>query len=125
MLTDKIKKLAAARASVEQLEQSLAVELNRELAGLPAQYGFDTVNAFIAAVGAASGKRRGHKAGAAKPAGVKRRTRATITDATRAKVKELVETGKTGNEIAKAVGISLPSVQNVKRALGLIGKKKK
>lgn len=127
---NKIKELAAARAYVEQIEQSLTVELNRELASLPVQYGFDNVNAFIDAVRAASGKRHGRKAGAAKPAsaksaGGKRRTRATITDATRAEVKKLVQGGKTGNEIAKTVGISLPSVQNIKKALGLVGKKKK
>ena len=41
----------------------------------------------------------------------------------RAKVKKLVEDGKTGAEIAKAAGISLPSVHNVKKSLGLVGKK--
>jgi hypothetical protein len=43
-----------------------------------------------------------------------------ITDETRAKVKALVEAGKTGAEIAAEVGISLPSVQNIKKALGLV-----
>ncbi len=31
---------------------------------------------------------------------------------------------KTGNEIAQALGISLPSVQNIKKAAGLVGKTK-
>ena len=35
-------------------------------------------------------------------------------------VKKLVEAKKTGAEIAKALGISLPSVQNIKKALGLV-----
>jgi DNA-binding CsgD family transcriptional regulator len=43
----------------------------------------------------------------------------------RAEVKKLVSEGRTGGEIAKAVGISLPSVQNIKKALGLVGKRKK
>ena len=46
-----------------------------------------------------------------------------LTDATRAQVKKLVEAGKTGSEIAKAVGVSLPSVHNIKKALGLVKKK--
>jgi hypothetical protein len=33
-------------------------------------------------------------------------------------VKKLVKAGKSGAEIAKEVGISLPSVQNVKKAAG-------
>jgi DNA invertase Pin-like site-specific DNA recombinase len=43
----------------------------------------------------------------------KPRKRAKITDETRAEVKKLAEAGKTGNEIAKALEISLPSVQNI------------
>ncbi len=48
-----------------------------------------------------------------------------ITDDTRAEVKKLVEAEKTGAEIAKALKISLPSVQNIKKALGLVRKQKK
>ncbi len=129
MLTDTLKELAAAKAKVAELETSVAAEIRSELQALPARYGFANAAAFVAAVKAASGKRRGRKpgtgkAGAAKIAG-KRRKRAKITDAIRAEVKTLVEAGKTGNEIAKAVGISLQSVQNVKKQLGLVGKKKK
>ena len=46
-----------------------------------------------------------------------------ITDDTRAQVKKMVESDKTGAEIAKALGISLPSVQNIKKALGLVKKR--
>jgi DNA-binding NarL/FixJ family response regulator len=128
MITDSIKQLAAARAKVAQLEQSISAELISELAALPAKFGFDSLAAFVSAVRAAGGKRRGRPAGkavvAANAKGGKRRKRATITDAMRAEVKKLTEAGKTGNEIAKAVGISLPSVHNIKKQLGLTGKKK-
>ena len=53
-----------------------------------------------------------------------RRRRAKITNETRTQVKKLVEAGKTGAEIAKTVGISLPSVQNIKKALGLVQSRK-
>ena len=138
MVTDKIKELEAARTKLAALEQSIAGELNRELAGLPGKYGFASTDEFVSAVKAAGGggRRRGRRgrppgSGAAKTTagrgkggpGRKRRKRAVITDETRAQVKKLVNDGKTGAEIAKAVGISLPSVQNIKKALGLVKKR--
>ena len=63
-------------------------------------------------------KKRGGKA--AKSEGGKRRKRAKITDEIRAELKNLAEAGKSGSEIAAALGISLPSVQNIKKALGLV-----
>jgi len=132
MVTDKLKALEAARAKLASLEQSIQSELHRELAKLPAKYGFTNADDFIAAVRAATGgkkARRGRPAKAAAPKGgrggpgKRRRSRAVITDETRAEVKKLAEAGKTGAEIAKAVGISLPSVQNIKKALGLVKKR--
>jgi len=127
MVTDKFKALAAARARLAILEQSLAEHLQKELASLPARYGYQSAAELASAVSAAMGSgkgRRGRKAGAAKAGGgKKRRTRAVITDETRAQVKKMVNDGKTGAEIAKSVGISLPSVQNIKKALGLVKKR--
>ena len=119
MITTKLKELEAAKAKIAGLEKSIADELNKELAALPAKFGFDSVDSFVKAVKAAGGT--GSKSKAA--GGKKRRTRAVITDVTRAEVKKLVEAGKTGSQIAKAVGISLPSVQNIKKALGLVKKR--
>jgi len=130
MLTEKIKQLAAAKAKVNELEQKIAAERVSELAALPASFGFESVAAFVKAVRAAAGRkpvkrrkaRKARKAAgkAKKPAKKKTRTRAKITDATRADVKKMVEAKKTGAEIAKALGISLPSVQNIKKPLGLV-----
>jgi hypothetical protein len=132
MISEKLKELQALQAKTAALEQELAEERQKQIASLPAQYGFASADEFIAAVRAAAaggGKRRGRKAKAAKPAAAakpaKRRKRAVITDETRAEVKKMVEAEKTGAEIAKALGISLPSVQNIKKALGLVGKRKK
>jgi DNA invertase Pin-like site-specific DNA recombinase len=128
MVTDKIKELEAARAKLASLEQSIADQMNKELAELPAKFGFASADDFLKAVKAATGgggrrgRRRGRPAGAAKgaKAGGKRRKRAVITDETRAQVKKLVDAGKTGSEIAETLKISLPSVQNIKKALGLV-----
>ena len=128
LVSAKLKELAATRAKLASLEQAVQAELNKELAGLPAKFGFASADAFVDAVRAATGgRRRGRPAKSdAAPAaagGKKRRRRALITDQTRSEVKKLVESGKTGNEIAKLVGISLPSVQNLTKALGLVKKR--
>jgi DNA-binding NarL/FixJ family response regulator len=126
MLTEKIKELEAAKAKVDELEQKIATERTAELAALPASFGYESVAAFVKAVRAAAGgkpvKRRKARKAASKPMKKqkKTRTRAKITDETRAEVKKLVEAKKTGAEIAKTLGISLPSVQNIKKALGLV-----
>jgi hypothetical protein len=114
MISDKIKQLEATKAKMASLVKAISAELHRELRALPAKYGFDNVQDFIAAVRNAGG-------GKGKTArGRKRRTRAVITDAMRAEVKKLATAGKTGAEIAAAVGISVPSVQNIKKAFGLV-----
>jgi len=123
MITDKIRNLAVARARVTQLERSIASGLNRELAALPAAFGFSDVGSFVRAVKTAAGGKR--RRPGKTPALLKRRKRAKITDAIRARVKKLVEAGKTGSQIAKALKISLPSVQNIKKALGLVRTAKK
>lgn len=122
MVTDKIKELEATKAKVADLVQAIETERNEELRILPQKYGFDSVKEFVKAVKIAAGGRKGKGRGKAKKAagGKKRRTRAVITDDTRAQVKKLVGAGKTGNEIADTLGISLPSVQNIKKALGLV-----
>jgi hypothetical protein len=129
MVTDKLKELEAAKARLAELQRAVAQQLRKELAGLPAKYGFASASEFARAVAAASGGRgrrgagrRGRPAGPGRRAG--RRRRAVITDAVRAEVKKLSEAGRTGAEIAKTVGISLPSVQNIKKALGLVKARK-
>jgi hypothetical protein len=52
-----------------------------------------------------------------------RKPRAVITEETRAQLRKLVKEGKTGAEIAQALDISLPSVQNIKKSLGLVSKR--
>lgn len=121
MVTDKIAQLKALHAQAAELERSIETERTRELSGLPAQYGFDSVESFIKAVRAAanSGKKRGRKA-SAKPAASGKRTRTKITPELKASVKSAVEAGKTGAAIAAEFGISLPSVQNIKKEFGLV-----
>jgi hypothetical protein len=117
MVTKQIKELEVTKAKMIALEKSIAKRLRKELATLHDKYGFPSVADFLQAVKFAAG--RGGRGPAAKGA-VKRRRRAVITDETRASVKKLAESGKTGAQIAKTLRISLPSVQNIKKALGLV-----
>lgn len=129
MISTTLKKINALRAEAAALEAKLAAERTKELKALPAQYGFASLADFIAALSKLARSRPAAKRGQGPAAGApaakprKRRRRAVITEATRAEVKKLVAAGKSGAEIAQAVRISVPSVQNIKRALGLVKKK--
>ena len=126
MVTEKIKQLQALQAKADELQKSIEAERTEELASLPERYGYDSLPAFIRALKDAvgSGARRGRKSrAAAAPAAAKggrKRRRAKITPEMKGQVKSLVQDGKTGAQIAKELGISLPSVQNIKKELGLV-----
>lgn len=117
MHSKKTRRLEAAKALVARLES----ELVRELAGLHAHYGFRDVRTFLISVekAAHTGGRKANARVNSLPRGRKRR-RTQITDDMRREVRKLVMEGKTGGEIAATVGISLPSVQNIKREAGLV-----
>lgn len=122
MAQDTLKKIAEYKTRLADLER----ELHAELAELPARYGFATPEEFIAAFRRSVGKQGGRKAGKAKSAELKTKTgrkpRAKVTPEIVEQVKALVAEGKTGSEIAKVAGISLPTVQNIKKKLGLVAK---
>jgi hypothetical protein len=109
LLAEYQKKISALQAQIDRK--------NRVLLALPKKYGFTSMEALIAALRAAQNS--------VKPAKTTESgRRAKITAEMKAKVKDLVKAGKTGAEIAKALGISLPSVQNIKKELGLVKKRK-
>lgn len=130
--TDQLAELAKAKAKIAQAEAKLASDRVSALSKLPADYGYASLNDFIKALKAAAGKAsKGKKAKAAKaakagkPAKVAKtkagkRTRAKITPELKQQVVAAVQAGKSGAEIAAALGISLPSVQNIKKEAGLV-----
>lgn len=118
---DKLNQLEAARIKLAEMESSITAERTSALANLPSEFGYPDLNSFIRALKAAQRSRGGRRKGAKKAAGrAGRRTRAKITDETRAQVRSMVQDGKTGSEIAASLRISLPTVQNIKKALGLV-----
>lgn len=128
-------KLAKYQQEVARLQKGL-MKFNQKLLKLPAKFGFKSIDEFIQALRRAEhGKtivvtrKRQRKASEAVNLGVRnakaKRKRATITPEIKQKVKSLLAAEKTGAEIAKAVEISLPSVQNIKKELGLVTKRGK
>ena len=125
--TDQIAELAKAKAKLAQAEAKLAADRVAALAKLPGDYGYASLNEFIKALKVAAGKAgKGKKAKAAKAAKAPKaakagkRTRTKITPELKLQVVAAVQAGKSGAEIAKAFGISLPSVQNIKKEAGLV-----
>ncbi len=126
MVTAKIKQLNEFQTKVDALKKAIASQLKSDLSSLHKKYGFETPLALIKAIKASvGGKRPGPVAKAAAKGGKKKRKRAKITPEMKQKLKGMVDAGKTGTVIAKALGISLPSVQNIKKELGLVKARKK
>ncbi|MDR1283615.1 MAG: helix-turn-helix domain-containing protein [Opitutaceae bacterium] len=129
MVIQKIKELEELKARAAKLAATIEAERTAELASLPGKYGYSDINEFIKALKQAigvrgTGARRGRKPGkvakAPKAAATGKRTRARITPEIKEQVKAAVLEGKSGSEIAAAFGISLPSVQNIKKEFGLV-----
>ena len=126
MQPDIKQEIAIAKAKVAELEGFLKNQ--GKLARLPSDFGYADLKSFIKALKRAAGAKpaRGRKAKAAKaPKAVKakkgkRGKRARITPEIKEAVKAAVAAGKTGAALADELGISLPSVQNIKKEFGLV-----
>jgi DNA-binding NarL/FixJ family response regulator len=133
MVTEKIQELAQLQAKAAKLQAAIETQRTAELASLPSKYGYASLDEFIKALKAAvsSGGKRGRRGGKAKAKAAKapkkkaggKRKRAKITAELKQQVKAAVEAGRTGAQIAKEFGISVPSVQNIKKELGLVKKR--
>jgi hypothetical protein len=117
MITQKIKELEELKARAATLEAAIETERAAELAALPGHYGYSDINKFISALKKAFGAREGGDKASA--AGGKR-IRSKITPEIKEQVKTAILEGKSGIAIAAGLGISLPSVQNIKKELGLV-----
>jgi hypothetical protein len=123
--------LQAAESQVQALRQKAASERTQLLAGLHAQCGFASRQELIdALVGLGGPGRRGAaKASTAKSGGgsggTKKRRRARITNELRNDVIKAIQAGDAGGAIAKRFSISSQTVQNIKKAAGLVKARKK
>jgi len=125
MIDNTLKQLAEAKSKLAALEKKAAKERAQKLENLHSELGYESREELIAALGSVVGSKKTKakrgpkpkKAAAKKVA--KRAKRAVITDELKAKVVEAVKAGSKGAEIAAKFGISIPSLQNIKKAAGL------
>ena len=115
IMADPLTAIAEYKKKIAYLEKQLAKD-NRKLLALPAKLGYKDVGELINALQIAAGI----SVSPTKSTSKSKRTRAKITPEIKAKVKALVKDGKTGKQIASLLGISVPSVQNIKKELGLV-----
>jgi hypothetical protein len=111
MIIDKIKELADLEAKTLELKKAIARVRASELAGLPSKYGYASVKEFIAALKAVGGK-KGRSKG--------RKKRARITPELKASMVKALKGEKAASAVAKEFGVSLASVNLIKKAAGLV-----
>ena len=121
MVTDKLKQLTEYQTKVVELQNSIELERKEALAHLHKEYGFETPAELIKAIRAATGGTVARRSNG----GVRRRKHARISPELREKVVAALQGGKTGAQVAEEFSISVPSVQNIKKASGLVKARKK
>lgn len=119
MVTQKIGEIEQYRKKIAELEKQVAAERKSELRALPAKFGYATMKEFIRALRTLGG---GQAAG---PGRRRRGKRARITPEMRNEIKAALQSGKKGVQVAKEFGISVPSIQNIKKEFGLVRKRGK
>lgn len=122
--------LQKAEAQVEFLRKKAANERGKHLEGLHLSFGFASPRELIDALEALGGKRR--RAGSARtteggePARVGATgRRARLTPEAKTGILEAIKTGESGVSVAKRFAISVQTVQNIKKAAGLVQARKK
>lgn len=122
MVNNIVSELELAKAKVSELEAVMAKERRARLVNLHKELGFESSKELIAALRKApAGESRPAASAGKRPRG----KRSRITPEMKQELKALVNDGKTGKQIAKQLGISLPSVQNIKKELGLVNSRSK
>lgn len=120
MLNKKLKEIAQYKAKIAALEKAILAERQSKLKKLQDDLGFDSSVDLIKALrslDAGAPKSSGKaKAGAAKKP---RRKRALVTAEMREGIAAALREGGKAAAVAKQFDVSVPTVQNVKRAAGL------
>jgi hypothetical protein len=126
MPRNQFQQLQEYQKKIAELQAQVARQ-SRKLLALPGRVGLRTVDELIRALqtvrsgGASGAAASAGRGGAGKP----RRRRSKITPEMKQQLKTMVGQGKTGAQIAESLGISLPSVANIKRELGLSKRRKR
>ena len=102
--------VALLEAQAQEAAAALLADRTAKIMALPGQFGVEDHVALIKLIRQT-----------VKPAGARKRGRASkITPEMKEKVVSLLKEGKTGAAVAEAVGISAVSVNNIKKAAGMV-----
>jgi DNA invertase Pin-like site-specific DNA recombinase len=128
MLSNKFKEIQQYKAKLVEMEKAVLAERETQLKRLHLDMGFASQVELIKALrtaGSAPATKPGRKRKpAAAPAKKASRKRAKITPELRQKIVEAIVAGGKGGAVARKFGVSVPTVQNIKKAAGLVKKGK-
>ena len=110
-LTDKLTELENLKQNADRLEQEVVHERIVALNALTAQYGYDSMESFIKAVKQAA-------SGTAPKKGRAKRTK--ITEQLKIDIAAAAANLRTNAEISAMFGVSVATVQNIKKEAGLV-----
>ena len=122
--------LQKAEAQVEQLRKKAASERGKQLEGLHLSFGFASRRDLIDALESLDATRRrggsaAASAGSTAAAVRAKGSRARLTPETKAEVLAALENGESGVAVAERFAISVQTVQNIKKAAGLVHARKR
>jgi hypothetical protein len=122
--------LQKAEAQVQQLRKQAASERAKHLEGLHVSFGFASRAELIEALAALDGTRRSGGSprattGNGTPLAGRKDKRARLTPEMKHQIIEAIRAGESGVAIAKRFSVSGQTVQNVKKAAGLVQSRKK
>jgi|SRR6478609_6946032 len=114
----KLAEISAVETRLNALRQEASNTLTSALRALPAEYGFSDSESFIKAVRNASKSAKSTRKASktAKP----RKARVSITPEIREKVVAELKAGAAPLAVANSNSLSLATVQNIKKAAGLV-----
>ena len=108
-ITNQLQELDAAKAKVVELENRITEGRRQALAALPEQFGFHSMKELIAALRSIAVPRSRHS---------------RVTSEVRDTIKKMFKDGMKSKEISNQTGLSRPTIQIIKKQLGLVKERK-
>lgn len=109
MLNSKIKEIEEYKEKIAQLEEAIEAERRAQLMNLHAELGYQNPQKLIEALQEATRASRKGK-------------RTVISEELRDQIKQALLAGNSGAATAREFGVSVPTIQNIKKELGLVKK---
>lgn len=120
-MEDKVQLLNQLLQQAEAVKQQIAADRAARLSNLYKELAFDSTEDLIKALRDLVGSRAPKTAKAPKaPSAKKKRVRTKVTPEMRDQIIAMCNEGKSASEIKARFGVSVGTVQNIKKAAGLV-----